>query len=972
MAGSSRVAKSRSATQEEKDAALKRKFIAQAKAKTEKRREQEARSARIKAERAAVKAKAVKDETTKLDRIAGITPRVKQLAASGNKAAQIFLTKARGRVSAARDHLRQNPLTFTEGRGRFRVTRTSKEKRFNLGIARTIAAGESVKAFRQLFAKQTKALGRAKGAASGESIKAGLGTSQIASGGLGGFGTPSPGLQNIFRRSIEDSVSISGSGGVKVFTETKPKPENILRGGPANLIIGGGIRTKTVGVLNLTPFPFVSVEEKTIISQTDKGGIIGPPAPKQKNILEQAQTKLQAVSDSPLKFLLPVGFQTQLGVDKTILSTFAFATNIEKQLGGLITGSKVSGLTEVSKEPTSEFLGAAITAGFEGKNPLIAGGKAFLKEAKRFGPLETVGNVGVFLIPGSQGIKSLSPLKIISFEGSKLLVGSVPGKITVLLSKSPGGKIVKGFDITSIGKEKFVALTTKFNIKPKGGAEIDFLGKTQSKILTSEKSLKSLTAAGFITKGGADLIRAGKTVVKESKGLPQPIFRETFPKGSFGLSEKQLEGQIKFFKESKITLEGSSIDAFGNIPKFAIKPGDADIKVKSILEGQKLAALNLERLSPLAEKGQKFTIGGKDKTQFLLDGKKVAEFLIAGADETGQLAKKGFVLGVKTDTGTFKTAQGVKIRNPRFQTARMIASITSLQPSKVLGGPVRVGPPINPLGAGTTRAKDFPKAFARTKTEASIAATELLKGKAQKLEGAAAIIKREGSKEISFSQFFKSRAVKPETRAVKSPLEKTTVKGFKEPSLVSKISSSKTLSKSLSQSPRLTSPIRSLVSKSPRSPLSSRSPTSPRSPSIKTSFSKSLLGSSGSAFPDSPKGPSLSKLTGKPGSPTPGKPGAPSVPSKGAPISKFSDTSGTSTVLRQAKRLQGVALLIGGQLAITKPVPRKFRVDFLGSTFSAGVVGFRTKKDFDFGREKVQKIVSKELRGKKRSVLKRL
>ena len=213
-------------------------FVAKMRAKTEARRAQVKRSAEIKAQRKAADAKLRKDETDSLSKTAGITPQVKRLAAEGHKGAQEFLRKARGRVAAARQFQIRNPTTFVQGRGAVRVTRTVHNANFLRKKARVIAAGESVKDFERLFAKEGKALERAKGAASGESRKAGLETDD--KGFLKPIGTK-------FKANIFDSVGISSGGSVTKFgpISTTQKPLGQGRVGASSAVLSAGKQLPT-------------------------------------------------------------------------------------------------------------------------------------------------------------------------------------------------------------------------------------------------------------------------------------------------------------------------------------------------------------------------------------------------------------------------------------------------------------------------------------------------------------------------------------------------------------------------------------------------------------------------------------------------------------------------------------------------------------------------------------------------------
>lgn len=349
-------------------------------------------------------------------------------------------------------------------------------------------------------------------------------------------------------------------------------------------------------------------------------------------------------------------------------------------------------------------------------------------------------------------------VNVARFGETEVVTVSIGERVKPLFSIAQG-KISKGFDITSIGKQGFKNIAESYNVKAKGGAEIDALGETASKILTSEKSLKKLQMAGILTKQDVMLIKAGKVAVKESSKLPNKVFRDLGNQPFENIKAgKETQATKEFFKENKIVVEGSAIDIPTFLDRYVSQAGDFDVKVKNNLLAKQLGESYVEKLKPTLPKGTELKAEGSKSIQIIryeFDKKvgKVGEFLSEEDDATGQLSKTGKVFGIKTDTGKM-IVEGIKMKTGKFQINRRIASITSMQPK---GAGIEISPPINKPGIGTTRAKDFPRAYAGIITRAFIARSKGQIARALKLEQAAATIKLVGSKKINFDEFFKSR-----------------------------------------------------------------------------------------------------------------------------------------------------------------------------------------------------------------------
>jgi len=233
-------------TAEQRRAAEKRMFLRKAKARSIRNAARKESTARGFAKALAAQRLKISRQSPQLRKAAGITPQVERLAAEGNKQAQAFLKAAEARVSGAVSNIQRAAQPV------FRIIKTKfgkgittdkfGRKTFQEGLAFAAGGSAGVSQFRIRFAKETRALESAKGAASGESRKAGLET-----GGTG-FLSPTP-TGTTFKRTVFDSVGISESGGVKQFTETK-QPLGKGRVGPSSEVLGGTVTKGKVGVLD--------------------------------------------------------------------------------------------------------------------------------------------------------------------------------------------------------------------------------------------------------------------------------------------------------------------------------------------------------------------------------------------------------------------------------------------------------------------------------------------------------------------------------------------------------------------------------------------------------------------------------------------------------------------------------------------------------------------------------------------------
>jgi len=582
------------------------------------------------------------------------------------------------------------------------------------------------------------------------------------------------------------------------------------------------------------------------------------------------------------------------------------------------------------------------------------------------------------------------PVKIAKIGSDKIIVAGLGSKIKPIATVT-GSKITKGYDVTKMGKEGFKDIGESFNIKAKGGAEFDALGNLESQIITSEKNLVKLQSAGILTSENVRLIQAGKTVVKESAKLPNKVLRDLgeqpFEKIKPGKETKAVK---EFFKEEKITLEGSAIDIPTFLERFVGRAGDFDVKVKSFIQAKELAKKAAVRLTKSAEGTERKFKAVGSKVEVFERGKslgKVGEFLsVDDPQAAGQIAKTNKVFGVKTDTGKM-TVEGIKMKTAKFQINRRIASITSIQPTKK---GITIGPPINPPGLGTTRAKDFPRAYAGALTRAWIAKEKGQFARAERLEQAAKDIKEIGSKDIDFDEFFKSR--KYETTKLIQEEKPSLIKDFS--TQISERPQTGSILKNLQpekdspQSPRGTSIInkQSQINKSlsPYRPASSVSKYQPRpatrpassySKSKTDSFRKSanrVLNSIGPSVGPS-KGPSIISpgisSPGSPGSST-GKGGTP----KGSSLASLSSLSSATraTILTEQKRIAAIPIWKTRIDQPRKEPPRPIH-DFLGFAHEESILGVRTtRKDIDVGDKRIRKLAREDIKSTRKKRTKSL
>ncbi len=696
---------------------------------------------------------------------------------------------------------------------------------------------------------------------------------------------------------------------------------------------------------------------------------------------------------------------TGLAISKGVVDIGATAINLAA-LGGsklteLVTGKDPGAqqirITETS--PVSSGIGAGVDSLLSGGgfSSFQAAKEAFVSKAHEMGRGATFGDVFFYAAP----LATLpAPVAIAKIGQSSVLVGKIGGTIIPIATKT--GKVIKpGFNISGIGKGDFAKIAQTMQKKAKSGTELDSLGIPTVKLITSDKGLKKFLKAGVITKDQFEFVQAGRIAVEKSRRLPQKTFRDKFPDQPFSEVQagKETKTVLEFFRKKKLRLEGSSIDMFANIKRYQTQAGDFDVKFIKEAVAKTHATELTGALNKLG--GRKFSSSGGKISVEKLEGAiskktKIGEFLDPeSAARTGQLSTSKTVMGFKISKKGFKK-EDIKFRGGRFQTQRMIASITSLQPKK--GGGFDFLPPMNVPGVGSTRAKDFPKAFARVKTEAQIARESLLhKGKAEPLEKAAAVIRKRGEKYINFEEFWKKRAldkptatlsqesgttssivnaigasgskvvstgtkaspgsglIRQDTKApskiplteskVSKPSIISTVSKSKTSSIISKVTkitkspskilSSKTASrsvKSLSPSPRSLSPSRSLTSK-----ISGISPTSPTSP--------------GSKSPASPLSP------GSPTSPT-GRAG-------GQAVSSLVSVAAAKPLLLPVESTKRILppILWDSQTPDPKPRPPKPRADFIGNVSEVRISeGIKKKYDIKYGRIRTAKISRKDIR----------
>jgi len=150
-------------------------------------------------------------------------------------------------------------------------------------------------------------------------------------------------------------------------------------------------------------------------------------------------------------------------------------------------------------------------------------------------------------------------------------------------------------------------------IEKKGrGAENEFLGPIGSKVFSSDKVLNRLKEVGKLNADDISLIKASKTIVQESKGVPNKPFRDDYSAQPFeNIPEELTQTQLQFFRERGITLEGSAIDIPTFLPEFAGKAGDFDVHVKNFLQAQKISKENARRLNTELSKYDFVTFSGK-------------------------------------------------------------------------------------------------------------------------------------------------------------------------------------------------------------------------------------------------------------------------------------------------------------------------------------------------------------------------
>jgi len=595
------------------------------------------------------------------------------------------------------------------------------------------------------------------------------------------------------------------------------------------------------------------------------------------------------------------------------------------------------------------------------------------------------------------------PLKVGRIGSDKIIVVGA-GSYLKPIATITGSKITRGYDITKIGEVGFKKIADSFNIKAKGGAELDALGNVESRIITSSKNLRKLEQAGIFSKEDVKLIEAGKVGVKESAKLPEKTFRDLGPQPFEKIKPGKETIAIKeFFKSEKITLEGSAIDIPTFSKKFVGRAGDFDVKAKSFIKSQEMAKKAAVRLTTAAEgTGREFRAIGA-KVEGFYKGKsfgKVGEFLAPDDPEAiGQIAKTGKVFGVKTTTKTMKV-EGIKMRTGKFQINRRIASITSLQ--SITGGGVRISPPMNVPGVGAQRAKDFPRAYAGLMTRAEVAIGKGQFARAGRLSRAAKDIRKVGEKYIDFDKFFAARKygtmklVQKEKGGLKissSLLEKSSPVTIETASQIGSSSSQSLVSEILSVKKSPPSPLRGTSSITSKSIINKSLLSSPKStiksPSIsKISSSKStiskILGSPKSAI----KSPSISKISsskstiskisgspksaistvskssiasspglsglGSPaspsgkGSPT-GKPSAPKGPSR-ASISKAGPST-RSIISTERKRKPAIIPIWKSRIDKPYKEEERYRKPFLGNVHQEEITGFRTREtDIDYGK----------------------
>lgn len=573
-----------------------------------------------------------------------------------------------------------------------------------------------------------------------------------------------------------------------------------------------------------------------------------------------------------------------------------------------------------------------------------------------------------------------TPIKFAKIGQDKIIIAGLGSKLKPIATIT-GSKITKGYDVTKIGKEGYKQIAESFNIKPKGGAEIDALGDVESTIITSSKNLEKLKVSGILSSEDVKLIQAGKVGVKESAKLPEKKFSETLGDEPFENIKKGKETTTikEVFKEEGVTLEGSAIDIPTFLPKFVGKAGDFDVKVANFVKAQELAKKTAARLTQAAreERMQRVFVARGGKIEVFERGVskgKVGEFLAPDDPEAaGQIARTGKVLGVKTTKKKMKI-EGIKMKTGKFQISRRIASITSIQPTKE---GIRIGPPINPVGVGATRAKDFPRAYAGLLSRAYVAREKGQFARAERLEQAAKDIRSVGEKYIDFDEFFRTRrysTMKLEAKEglkVSSPLiEKTSpniiqankLTGSPSSSLINEMLSIKSSpSPSRGSSPYTESPyVKNLTSKSPSPSATQKGLIGSTSKSAISSVTKSaLMISIGS--PGSPAGKG-SKSPGSPGSP--GGSGKPGLPKRTSSASMFSPRTKKLAAIERKKKPIGA--IINWRTTQKKRIEekRKKKVDFFGSTNIEEITGFRSKKiDLEYGDVKTAKAARKNILG---------
>jgi len=483
-------------------------------------------------------------------------PRRKSSAAqkAANRRAKIQGAKVRAEVGPlsqaqknfikAKDFEARNPTTFVQGKGAVRVTRTVFNANKLRKTAKVIAAGESVQAFNRLFAKETKALGRAKGAAKGASIKAGFTTDSK------GFLPPAPGssIDPGFKGSV---VSLTVGG--KTVTGTRQEPGGrVTQDISKNIVPNEFAINPPKSLIGPTQFNLKLTEQlgaqqfsqNIKLSLTESLAVGGGSFSKQNpDALSFANIKEGIVDRS----LLPLA-QFVVAPGKTIKDIHGFV-DPENKLGIFFNPS-----LEERHESTKKFfglLGAKETKASSAVSEIISGSKIIktpqgalfipgIPKTTKFGSVSDAfslaSDIGVGLLPTKKiplpikipALKAVTESGNVSTVVRSLSVG-FGSKTKPILTKTQGGITLGGFQKPGVLERSSLREITG----PDRGLEISAKGSFGTKVLTSPQAIGILQKAGkalprdpeivALTKEAAGLIGVSAKVVPDSVRLKAAV-----------------------------------------------------------------------------------------------------------------------------------------------------------------------------------------------------------------------------------------------------------------------------------------------------------------------------------------------------------------------------------------------------------------------------------------------------------------